>query len=278
MNPGETEMRDPTNYDYRHDVLDPEELYARDAARLDVEYWAKFRFAIGIGHYNEQTKPIKGEGLNETVIDSYRELGKAHYQAITNLAEAHLSLTLARFTFPPSNLLNHTMFDKSVADFYYHLGAVLDALARLIYNLCAPDAATHTEKFEGEKVLLRRRINFYILRAESRGVLKGKPAEWGFADFTGHPIVSEIVNIRDVLTHVYKIPSRDWKWPEEAKRQQWLAWPHGEEEFHDYDFKDLIVEVMRKHLDAFIEIFNDIFGRLIERIPTWEANNRVVIE
>src|SRR5438128_1714026 len=120
----------PTDFDYHQQPLDVLEMFTRDAFGLNIENWAKFRHAIAVGTDPEH---LKGTSVSDDLKGAYRELGKCHYEVVTSLGFCHLALL-------QYNLGNLFVQEKSLKDFYFHAGALLDSLARLIYIVNMPDA------------------------------------------------------------------------------------------------------------------------------------------
>ena|SRR3990172_10933267 len=110
----------PSNFDFRNERLDPIESRIRDEYNLNIENWAKFRYAINVGVAAEN---VVGTN-NQEIIDSYLELGKGHYEVICSLG--YVKYAFDQFNGPD-------LFSKLKAnkDFYFHSGSLLDNLARL---------------------------------------------------------------------------------------------------------------------------------------------------
>jgi hypothetical protein len=130
----------PPDFDYRKEKdLDIGEVTARDVFGLNVENWARFRYSIAVGN---ESLCLKGISISEDVKDAYRELGKCQNEVVSSLA-------YCRFSLVPIPFGNLFVVQKSIKDFYFHGGAFLDNLSRIIYIINIPDAASaNTNKEE----------------------------------------------------------------------------------------------------------------------------------
>lgn len=181
----------PSDFEFRTIPLDDNETFIRDQLGLNIDHWARFRHAIGIGLDAANLRGKHGVPVTDNVKSAYRELGKSHYEVVTSLGYAALSLGLAR-----NHQKNLLMFQKSCKDFYFHAGCLLDNLARLIYILNDPRSANELHR---QQVPMRHYIGWGHLRDR---------------DYDGHIRVKRskelrgIRSIRNCLTHSWKIPFR----------------------------------------------------------------------
>jgi len=254
----------PSDFDFRTIPLDDNEIFIRDQLGLNIDHWARFRHAIGIGLDADNLHGEHGAPVTENVKSAYRELGKSHYEVVTSLGYIALSLDLARNS--QENLL---MFQKSCKDFYFHTGCLLDNLARLIYILNDPGSASELYR---QQVPMRHYIGW--------GQLKG---------YSGHnrAMRSEklrgIKNIRNCLTHSWKIPFRidqhdNMYWPLAVRSDKSFLWPYDEPEFKRRYRKWIPILPMMESDLRFLEGFQDErFRRLIKDISQFESSNKVKI-
>ncbi len=201
----------PADFDVRAIPLgDPFELYIRDVLSLDVTNWAKFRHTIYVGNNSACLHPRSGT-VSDEVKEAYRELGKSHYEAIRSLGWATIS-----FHYAMGDLVDNPVIRvKSEYDFYFHVGRLLDNLARLVFIVNDPNSPTATQG----KRLIRRWVDWGTLKAENYP---------GYTRLKKSQHLRGIVNIRNVLTHGWAVPKRVDKstqrvfWPL-AIRKTWTA-------------------------------------------------------
>ena len=249
----------PSDFDYRHEQLDPVERQIRDIYNLNVENWAKFRHAINVG---VAAGNVLGTD-NQDIIDSYLELGKGHYEVICSLGYAKYACD----QFDGPDLFAKL---KSVKDFYFHAGSLLDNLARLIYIIRVPNAATKRTK----KGILRRHIvdRGLLLKDHSRDIST-------YTNDIDNVDIQQIVNVRNAITHYWKIPTRNWEWPvSELSTTRAYAWPYSEEAFNGYSNWTPISLILQGHLAALVQSQSSIFERLLSDIIYYERDNNIRIQ
>ena len=130
----------PADFNARTQQLDVNETFIRDELNLQIENWARFRHTINIG--NDASNLHSVQPVSGDIQEAYRELGKSHYEVITSLGCIKLSLEEIK----KCPLLHRLQFKKSVKDFYFHSGCLLDNLARLIYIINDANSATATNR------------------------------------------------------------------------------------------------------------------------------------
>jgi len=130
---GQTQMAVaiPPGFDYRKEQLDSNKLTARDIFGLNVENWAKFRYAIAVGNEASHLQGSPGPDVQ----GAYRELGKCHHEVVSSLAYCNYSQHDMVFG-------SFFVIQKAIKDFYFHGGALLDNLSRIIYIINVKDAAS----------------------------------------------------------------------------------------------------------------------------------------
>ena len=260
----------PADFDVRDQVLDGNESFIRDALRVDLDGWARFRYAINIGNSAEclhARKPIK-----ESVQEAYRELAKSHYEVVTSLGSARLSLN-ALFELP---WVHPLIAKKSVKELYFSFGCVLDNLARLVYIVNDPRSANEKYTSGWRKGLLRRHWIGWgeLSRCNYRG----------YVAYARRVQLRQVINIRNHLTHQWGCPIIHDRqgmpyWPLAARTQRVFLWPFDEEDEMRQRYRKWIpVTSMTKSDFEFVErLQNDVFRRLTKDIRRFERNYGLVI-
>lgn len=253
----------PSTFDCKKELLDPYESYIRDTFQLNIEEWAKFRWIIncGVDHKN-----ISGKNASDkNVIESYIELGKCNYEVICSLGFCKVALNeYAKYTDSFSG-------QKAIKDFYFHTGAVLDNLSRIIFIVTIPDAASKTTK-SGTRI--RHKIDRGELLRDYRTQL---PCNY-HSHLTSNAI-EEIVNVRNIVTHYWKIPQCNRRWPRsELGSNKTLAWPYSEPDYANYSDWTPISDILEEHLNSLVEVQNNIYEFLVSDIGNFEKNNGIIIK
>lgn len=252
------------NFDVHAQALDENEAFIRDVLNLQIENWAKFRHTINIG--NNADKLYSENIITENVKEAYRELAKSHYEVVTSLGCAKLSLEMAS-QYPN---IHHLQFKKLVKDFYFHTGCLIDNLARLIYIINDPNSANARTR---------------------RRVYRRHWVDWGsLENYTGYTRLKlskqlkEIINIRNTLTHSWTCPIsfRDNNvphWPFAIRYKRDHLWPYDELDVMQKKYRrwDPLLTMMRYDFE-FIEGFqNTVFSKLIRDVRKFERNYGVEI-
>jgi hypothetical protein len=260
----------PPTFDVFAEALDPFEKIIRDQLAVKIVNWAKFRYTINVGNSAVNLRSV-AESISPQVEESYRELAKSHYEVVTSLGSVRLSLQAAAQAAHSHPLL----FKKSFKDFYFHIGCVLDNLARLIYLVNDPQSASATY---------------------AKGALKGKlvrhwidwgrlPAYPGYTRLKRSIILREIINIRNAFTHGWSCPIFQDKnsgilcWPIAIRTQRDFYWPFDEISTLKRKYRKAmpILQMMEQDFD-FIERFQDrAFARLVKDVGRFEKNYSVTI-
>lgn len=257
-------LKIPINFDVRTQHLDPNETFIRDNLNLEIENWARFRYTINIG--NDASNLHSRSSIAEEVKEAYRELAKSHYEVVTSLGCTKLSLAIAYQT-----LAIHPLpFKKSVKDFYFHAGCLLDNLARLIYIINDPNSAT--ERYS-KGLLVRHWIGWGGLRDYPRYTRLKRSRRLG-----------GIINIRNNLTHSWSCPivadaNGIPYWPLAARTKRDHLWPYDERQtmFRQYRRWLPLLPMMESDFE-FVESFqNTVFGKLVRDVRKFERNYGVKI-
>lgn len=249
----------PTSFNYKDEQLDSNERYIRDVYNLDIENWAKFRHAINVG---VETANVVGTTAQD-VLDSYLELGKGHYEVVC-------SLGYSKYALDQYNTADFFAKHKSIKDFYFHSGSLLDNISRLIYIIKVPGAA------------IKKRRNGDLQRHwMDRGTLINGHAAiiTTYVDDLDSAMIQQIANVRNAITHYWKIPTADDKWPlSELSTRRAFAWPYSEASFSNYSNWMPISQLLQLHFTELIKAQSNIFGKLIVDIADYESNNGIQIK
>jgi hypothetical protein len=244
----------PPDFDYRKELLNYNELIIRDVFRLRVENWTKFRFSIQVG---TETTRLRGQNVSEESKDAYLSLGKCHYEVICSLGYAYKS-------FQDTHIENPFICEKAIKEFYFHAGALLDILSRIVFIMNIP-----------ESHLARNKKGIYERHLIDRGTLisnKHKIHIDDYLPFLESSLILELINIRNSMAHYWRIPNMNGTmWPRnELKNTKAFAWPYCETDFKKYSDWQSIAHIMKDHFTELEHVQNEIFGLLIRDIPKFE--------
>ncbi len=249
----------PTDFDYRKEPIpDINELTARDFFRLEIENWAKFRYSIAVGN---ESSHLTGPSISDDVKDAYRELGKCHHEVVSSLAYCNYSLLEMQF----GNLF---VTQKAIKDFYFHGGALLDNLSRIIYIINVKGAASAKT---GKGV--------YVRHLRDRGNLLDKHSSdiTSYLPHINSNLIEEFAFTRHAIAHYWKIPILNGQWPRDQLRQKAFAWPYDEAQFNKYSGWQPIDLIIQEHFQELIRSQDMSFGQLLKDLTKFEANNGVTI-
>ena len=270
----------PEDFDARKQNLDGCEADIRDTLGLHITNWCKFRHAIRVGTDSSALLPISGS-VRDEVRDAYLALGKSHYEVVTSLGCAKLCTVGAQV---PHTML---MFRQASKSFYFHVGCLIDNLARLIFIINDPRAESHTYKNGYRRGLFMRDwIDWGELRKETKS--QNGPHYEGYARFHRSRHLRAIINIRNGFAHAWSPPVRVHRetgvhyWPVAMRTERNFHWPHDK-----YEHKKMN-RSYRKYVPIwqmigedfkFVESFQDqVFARLVHDITKFETRNAVRIE
>lgn len=245
----------PVDFDYMKESLVYNEVIIRDVFRLKVENWVKFRHAIAVG---TETCHLKGPNVSDEAKDAYLSLGKCHYEVVCSLGYTYKS-------FQDVYIENPFVCEKAIKEFYFHGGALLDILSRIVFLINVPDSHSSKKKMRYDKHLI------------DRGALLNKKYKMhmtDYAQFLESSLIQEFVNVRNSMAHYWRIPNKDnIMWPRsELKKTKAFAWPYDEDDFHNYTDWQPIGRIMKEHFSEIESVQNEIFGLLIRDIPKFEKN------
>lgn len=249
----------PPDFDHRKELVDINEQITRDVFGLNVDNWARFRYAINVGN---DSSNLKGASISDEVKGAYRELGKCHHEVVS-------SLGYYRYSLMPMAFGNLFVFQKAIKDFYFHGGALLDNLSRVIYIINVPNAAADTTK-RGE----------YVRHAMDRGrLLRDHSAHIGpYIAHIDNDLIDEFSLTRNAIAHYWMIPFRgNMEWPRNQLKDKAFAWHYDESKYHTYSGWQPLTEIIEDHFQELIRAQDAIFGLLLSDIPKFEAQNGVTI-
>ncbi len=259
--------------------LDPCEMIIRDDLSLSITNWRRFRHTIRVGTDSSHLRSVSSPLIHE-VRESYLSLGKSHYEVITSLGCAKICVLTAEQTNIDMLLFRH--LQKS---FYFHLGCLLDNLARLVFIINDPAAATRVYK-KGSRSAhpVRNWIDWGELQRE---IAQASSHYRGYRWFAKSRPLKGITNVRNGFAHGWSPPFvADPKlhalgWPLAIRTARNFYWPHDERESalmrRHYRRYRPILDIMREDF-AFMESLQDrVFARLTRDVKKFEKNNGIVI-
>lgn len=268
-------LKIPPDFDVYTQNLDANETFIRDGLRLDISNWAKFRHTIDTANEASKLRSLGGT-IPDEVKDAYRELAKSHYEVILSLGQAKLSVLLALSVdvIPIEDAGRLLTFMKSLKDCYFHLGCLLDNLARLIYIL--NDSQSPTATVGSNNRLKYRRHGMDWGRLADR-MTKDPLLYRGYHRFFESQHLQEIVNIRNAATHDWLCPiSVDTNgvpsWPLAIRKKRHFYWFYDElPSFRRIYRKWVPIEVMlQQDLDFMTRFQNKVFARLRSDVTKFE--------
>lgn len=266
----------PDPFDYKLVWLDPLETQVRDDLNINIENWVKFRLSVGIATNSEALKsqlPISSE-----VKSSYLEIGKSHYESVTMLGAAKMSLNILLDVIYKDPLL----MKKSFKEFYMHAGSVLDNLARLIFIINIPISITLLDNYGKLK---RHSIGYGGLES----IYKKYTIDLkGYRNIVHSKIINEIKIIRNNFTHGWPpaiLPCKDnieYCWPTAMrKKEQYYLWPHDPNEIkrikREFRSKVPLTKMVNDDWIALEEFQNIVFNKLTQDIRKFERSHSIRI-
>lgn len=251
----------PPNFDVFAQALDTNEQLIRDTLRIDIVSWAKFRHSIHVG--NNAGVLTSPNPIPDSVKQSYRELAKSHYEVVCSIGCARLAVDEL------ANMQHPLQFKKFSKEFYYHAGALLDNLARLIFIIADGNAAT---LHQGAR-LVRHWIDW--------GSLQTYP---GYARFKQNKTLRGIINIRNVFTHSWTVPFRIdqngvYYWPIWIRTDRDHPWPYDEQAVLNSTYRRWIpaLDMIRRDFHFLCRFQTKVFDKLTSDVILFERNNHVTI-
>jgi hypothetical protein len=252
----------PDDFDVHTEKLDVNETFVRDTLNLQIENWARFRYTIHVGNAASNLHSINP--ISDEVKAAYRELAKSHYEVVTSLGCAAVSLEMVA----QSLGIHPILFKKSVKDFYFHTGCLLDNLARLIYIINDPNSTTKTNRGR----LVRHWVDWGSLRDYA-----------GYARLKHSTHLRQIINIRNNLTHSWSCPvvfiNNTPHWPLAIRRKRNHPWLYDERDILRQRYRHWLPLLPMLTSDLkFVEGFqNTVFGKLVRDVKNFERNYGVEI-
>lgn len=256
------------NFDYKKEELDGAEILVRDLLNVNIENWCKFRRAINVGL---DPNNLKSENIiSKEIKDSYIELAKTHYLIVCHLGILKISLGECERNLKEYGIL---YFKKSIKEFYFFFGTILDNFARLIYIINDPKSSSALIK-KGKKYK-RHWIDW--------GTLSIYP---GYKKYKRNKKIKGIVNLRNIFAHSWDIifinKNGTMCFPEKHRKERinpiWF-YKYEEKEFKNkYKGKYIPILEMMANDFIFLEKFqNELFKKLRLDIKKFEKNNNLEI-
>lgn len=278
----------PTDYDVIDDAsLDVVERHVTDDLGIDLQEWGAFRRAIKTGtevQYLHFLQDAAGNLLCTVPVDlverAYEETGKTHYEMVRSLGFAHLSRNQATQLHAGVAAINTKMqFDKSVKDFYFHLGSFLDSLSRLMFIFNRVQNVTTAGN--------RERVNFGNESQMNSPTLVQNPTTYPFKYLgTFLAQLREIKNVRNAITHSWKIPeiiaNNLYHYPSTVRTQTNFQWWHEDPALvANVEAGTVallpILQMLENDYQTMIQYQSFAFGILRADIPAFEHNHGVEI-
>lgn len=262
----------PSDFDYKNENLDSNETYIRDILKVKIENWAKFRYSIYAG--NNSDVLVSSDTIENNVKQAFIELAKSHYEVVNSIGYAKFCyFEILDLDKQKSNFLFRTT--KAIKEFYFHLGAVFDNLARLIYILNSPESATQKN---GSR-LLRHWIDWPQLSKKFNFE--------NYCSFTNHPTLIEILNLRNNFTHNWRPillvdPTNGELYLSlKIRKSRNYLWAYEEStEFNKEYVKEKrpLVEFLKDDFSFAEEAQNIIFNKLLADLEVFEKNYNINIK
>ncbi len=254
----------PPDFDHKKELIDPNEIVVRDVFGSNVENWAKFRYIIAVG---TKTEHLQGTSISDNLKDSYRELGKCHYEVVCSLGYCNFALLGMHFG-------NHFVIDKSIKDFYFHGGAMLDNLSRLVYIVNVPDAASAREG-KNSRQLLRRMIDRGKLVNPQRKDVA--PHVRSYMPYLNSQLIDEFSQVRNAFAHYWRIPIDNGRWPRNQLGDKAFAWPYDDDRYQQYSGWKPVEVIVGEHMQELERVQDGVFALLVNDVARFENNNNVTI-
>ncbi|MEO6302948.1 MAG: hypothetical protein ABIP51_07230 [Bacteroidia bacterium] len=267
----------PTDFNPRTEKLEFKEEYTRDTLSVNVDEWVKFRHIVRIGLDSVVLKPTKKGSKTKSLIKTFPDIGKSHYQAVTNLGFCKQSLLDAE----KYEKENEFLFEKALYDFYYHAGVVLDSVGRLIFIILIKDATTRKKNKKPKSGPYRHWVDW----GKVIGEIKSKNKK-GFAKLYSNKQTKEIINIRNNYTHNWGIVkgknlnTDEYFWPLAVRTKRNYKWPWGQDSktyTGDYKTNVRIVTMLQTDFQHIENEFNVIFQKLIILLGRFEKEHNVTL-
>ncbi len=197
--------------------LDSIERAGRDLFGLDLLEWQKFRHVIYVGNDASKLIPKTTQPVSEELKMEYQTLAKSHYQAVSNLVCAYQCFQVVSNR-ALGDLEGFLSYFRAQPEFYFHLGASFDGIARVGFILCTQGQRRRQERMYKWAYSKMRKWDHqrkcYVFTPEFREL--GRLAK--------EYCIEEIYLVRNGATHGWRLPGwttqgRDY-WPEEIKTER----------------------------------------------------------
>lgn len=147
----------PSDFNYKYVKLDIFASYVRDILALPVNNWVKFNYRIRDA--DDLSVLSSKKIISEDVKQTFLELGRWHKEILLSLGYAKIA------SLETNQNIQADRFKcvKTTSEFYFHIGTVLDNLARIAFLINHADAPSK-RNMHGK--LLRHLIDFSLFRKE----------------------------------------------------------------------------------------------------------------
>jgi len=269
-------MRRLDNFDPTQAKLDSIETLGRDDFQLTLTEWIRFRHAIAVGNDASVLLPQGGKPISEELKIKYQTLAKSHYQSVSRLVSAYQCKEIIRRGEPIGRIEWGTYF-RAQPEFYFHVGACLDGIARVAYILLTSGQKNRADEMNWWHYAKMRHYDKHTAKCVF------DPPFDEIGRFVKQFSIEGIYQIRNGVTHGWPLPGTrktDGRtyWPEEIRTERFLAWPYIElEKFRKYTWRRSIEEIIADDYSNVEKFFNASYSYFISKIGDWEKNNSVLI-
>ncbi len=254
-------MRDLDKFNFLKEKFgDIHENYARDTLKLNIKNWAKFRYAINIGTPDHRSSVVcKQIKKSQVIWDAWEDLGKSHYQYITNLVYTN-------HCFQAYNETDLIYAFRNFYDLYYHAVNCIDALSRIIFILYQPNSI-YAKNRKG----IYKRKEVGLRHIKNTSYFKSR-----FQLLVDRFKITEIQTIRNNLSHGWRptviyVQGRKRGLGVDARirYEKHVDWMDRKEQYN----KRLLSEWLSDDYRNVEQFGKEVFEKCIQQIPIWEKQN-----
>lgn len=254
----------PNDFNYKKQPLDSYATYVRDILALPIEQWVKFKYRINDADRAAIlfSKKIVSEELQQTFL----ELGRWHKSVVLSLGYAKISLLETQQNIQADRF----KCTKSAKEFYFHLGEILDNLARMTFIINNSDA--HNKRnIQGK--LVRHLINFSLFRKEYN--LMGYRKIYNQKSIKEIEILKNNFQQNEPSPFIFADKGKDLLFPASLRTttKQWSV------ELYKPRFRKYVElpSMLNEDFATIINFQNEVYKKLIQDVAKFERAHRVVI-
>ena len=247
--------------------------------KLNFEEWWKFREKVRAGIDVDRLRMKDGTAVGNENKYKYSAFGRANYIVYLSLASAYENISRIN-KLDPRDVLQYFLFNKLVAETYYHYGVAIDNIARIILILFGDKHASVKEVNEVDygKFISGRYSHIKVIGAVRLENEK----------------IKEVIQTRNNLTHYWKtsasVKSSDVFWPEilREKKGGVFWWYRGKNRLETLNdkFEDLGRDAhnlnVRKMIDddfrIVLEFLSSIYKSSFDQVDQWLEKNGLVLQ